>query len=462
MVSGIKYTIKSNIWSTIYPARSVDIFKGRKQENIVDLIATLAINGDQNTTHIAEFLDHERFQKDSSTISEKLSEKIIEEMTSGLDDILFQTLSEILTEEITEKFDESVSEELEKKAYTKIPEYVDSTDYKIHQLKLIYKIHIRNDLNRLLTGRLKYFHGGTKKSNEVKRYLNPMDLEYVVITDTPENDKGKFIPQYFLTLKGFFLVVGYDLTHHELKLVIENASKISLFFCFIKKIMNETSISFVNEIFIKPIQTVLLRSDIFQGGDMNFYFSNFADVISNSLSKKMKTIDEKMKQDIMNKPDSYFSEKITSEFMKFHHTKSFSELIRIKKNLEIVDRDDLLYQFRVAGIESLMDNVFYSSKPKEDWYESLIDYFYPTEESKILFLKFGNDSEKYLMNKVMYSLSQTYVFFGYGFLPYTEKKLPRSKAWKRNQKYKKQDKAFFKKYGSKFKPRDEIDISNLY
>ena len=460
MVSGIKYAIKSNIWSTIYPARSVDIFKGRKQENIVDLIATLAINGNQNTADIAEFLDHERYQKDSSEKSEKLSEKIIEEMTSDLDDILFQILSEALAEEITEKFDEAVSEELGKKVDEETSVYLEN--YKINQLKLNYKTHIRNDLKRLLTGRLKYFHGGTKKSNEVKRYLNPMDLEYVVITDTPENSKGKLIPQYFLTLKGFFLLSGYDLVYHELKLVIENASKISLFFCFIKKIMNETSISFVNEIFIKPIQKVLLHSDIFQGGDVDFYFSNFADEISDALSKKIKAIDEKMRQDIMNKPDSYFSKKITSEFIQFHYTKSFSELIRIKKNLEVVDRDDLLYQFREAGIESLMDNVFYSSTPKEDWYESLVDHFYPTEESKILFLKFGYDSEKYLMNKVMYSLSQTYAFFGYGFLPYTEKKLPRSKAWKRNQKYKKPDKAFFKKHGSKFKPSDEYDISNLY
>ncbi len=461
MLLGIKYSIKSNIWSTIYPARSIDIFKGRKQENIVDLIATLAINGDQNTTHIAEFLDYKRFQKDSSNITEKLSEKIIEEMNNELDDILFQILSEELTDEITEKYDEVVSEELEKKADTEIPEYVDSTEYKINQLKLIYKTHTRNDLSRLLTGRLKYFHGGTKKSNEVKRYSNPLDFGYVIITDNPENDKGKFIPQYFLTLKGFLLIVGYDLTHDELKSVIENASKISLFFCFIKKIMNETSISFVNKIFIKPIQTVLLRSDIFQGGNMNFYFSNFADVISDTLSKKMKVVNKQRKENINNKPDSYFSKKITKEYMQLHPTRPFSDLIRIKKRDELHDTADIVYQFLLTGIESLMDNVYYSDKPKEDWYDSLVDHFYPKEESKVLFLKFGYDSENILMNKVMQSLSQTYAYFEYGILPYKENKLPRSKAWKRHQKYKKPDKDLIKKYGLKGKIPKELDLSNL-
>jgi len=208
-------------------------------------------------------------------------------------------------------------------------------------------------------------------------------------------------------------------------------------FCFIKTILDNTSINFVNEIFIKPIQKVLLRSDIFQGGDMDFYFGNFADAISDSLSKKMKAVNKKRKEDINNKPDSYFSKKITPEYMQLHPTRPFSDLIRIKKRDELQDTADIVHQFRMAGIESLMDNVFYSSTPREDWYDSLVDHFYPTEESKVLFLKFGYDSEKYLMNKVMQSLSLTYEYFDYGILPYKEKKLPRSKAWKRNQKFKK-------------------------
>jgi hypothetical protein len=420
MVSGTKPLIKGNIWTTVYPEKSIDVFKGKKQENTVDLLGTLAINGDGNTADIANFLDNIRFPKDTEENKNKEEEKPLQ----------FQ---------------------------------YELSDMNKGQLQLKYKNYLRNNFNRLLTGRLDYTHAGKKiKENEKpKRYTNPMDLEYVVITSTPENIKGKNIPKYFLTLKGFFLVSGYELNNEELEKMINNASQVSLFFCFIKTIMDNSSIDFVTEIFIKPIQKVLLRSDIFQGGKMDFYFSNFADAMSESLSKKMHGIDEKMRQDIMNKPDSYFSKTITSEFMQFHHTKSFSELIRIKKNLEVVDRDDLLYQFRVAGIESLMNNVFYSSKPKEDWYESLVDHFYPTEESKTLFLKFGYNSEKYLMNKVMYSLSQTYAFFGYGFLPYAENKLPRSKAWKRNQAYKKPDKKFYKKYGSKFKPKPDFDLSHL-
>ena len=37
MVLGIENTIKSNIWKTVFPEKTIDIFQGRKQENIVDM-----------------------------------------------------------------------------------------------------------------------------------------------------------------------------------------------------------------------------------------------------------------------------------------------------------------------------------------------------------------------------------------------------------------------------------------
>lgn len=69
----------------------------------------------------------------------------------------------------------------------------------------------------------------------------------MIITAKPENTKGKLIHHYFLTLKGFFLVVGYELNQSELKSMIENASKISLFFCFIKTVMDNSSVDFVTD-----------------------------------------------------------------------------------------------------------------------------------------------------------------------------------------------------------------------
>lgn len=419
MVSGTKQLIKGNIWTTIYPEKSIDVFKGKKQENTVDLLGTLAINGNGNTADIANFLNNTRFPKDAKENKNKEEKKPIQ----------FQ---------------------------------YELSDMNKGQLILKYKNYLQNNFNRLLTGRLDYTHAGKKikENKKPKRYPNPIDLGYVIITSAPENTKRKNIKKYFLTLKGFFLVSGYELNNEELEKMINNASKVSLFFCFIKTVMDNSSVDFISEIFIKPIQKVLLRSDMFQGGSMDFYFGNFADAISISLHKKINKTIETRKKDILDKPVSYFYKKITLDYRQLHPTKKTQDLIYLKIKDELKDADDILSHLKKEGIESLMDYVFYSDTPREDWYDSLFDYFYPSEESSSLFLQFGYD-EKSLMNKVMNSISLTYAYYDYGLLKYTPKKLPRSKAWKRNQAYKKPDKAFFKKYGSKFKPKPDFDLSHL-
>lgn len=383
---------KSNIWSTIYPEKFIDVFKGKKQANILNLLGSISILRESQTPDMAKFvLSYGRGKGYASTLRYR--------------------------------------------------------DY--HKLQSQY--------HKLLLDKSNKLHGGKKILDEItgepKKDPSPVKFGYAIIIGSHESTKAIPMSQYFLTLKGFFLISGYKLKPSELKSMINNASKVSLFFCFIKTIMDNYSINFVTEIFIKPIQKVLLRSDIFQGGTMDYYFGNFADAISDSLSKKMKAVNKKRKENINNKSDSYFSKKITREYMQLHPTIPFSDLIRIKKRDELHDTADLVYQFRVVGIESLMNNVFYSSDLKEDWYDSLIDYFYHTEKSKVLFLQFGYDSEKILMNKVMYSLSQTYAYFDYGVLPYIERKLPRSKAWKKHQK--------FKRKGAKSNLSNEFDLSNL-
>jgi len=419
MVSGVKSMIKSENWTTIYPSKSIDIFKGGKQGNVVDLLGSLAINGSSKTTDVAKFIYGNKFHKLLKNNSDDDSKN---NSDNDPDDIFPW----------------------------------DASDIALNEIRKIYLEKLRSNFKRLLTGRRKLSHSGKKITDSEGNFIvspNPIDFGYVINTGKIENDKGNFIPHYFLTLKGFFLILGYDFNPNELKSMIDNASKISMFFCFMKKVMDDYNIKFVTEIFIKPIQRVLLRSDIFQGGDMDFYFGNFADAISESLYNKMELVNEKRKENIRNKPDSYFSKKITKKYMQLHPTRHFSDLIRIKRRENLQDTSDMVYQFRVAGIEQLMKKVFYSDKPKDDWYDSLFDYFYPKKESQKLFLKFGYDSENILMNKVMRSLSQTYAYFDNGILPYKENKLPRSKAWEKHQK--------FKQKGSKSDLENEFDLSNL-
>lgn len=406
MVSGVKSIIKSDNWTTIFPSKSIDIFKGGKQGNNVNLLGALAINGNSKTTEIAKFIYGNKFHKSSE------------------DDSTFPW---------------------------------NTSDVALNDVRKTYLEKLTNRFNLLLTGRLKYSHSGTKTLDDdgnFKRYPNPIDFGYVIVTGEPENDKGKFIPDYFLTLKGFFLIVGYNLESDELKSMIYYASKISLFFGFIKIILDNTSIDFVAEIFIKPIQKVLLRSDIFQGGDMDFYFGNFADAISESLSKKMKLIDKTNKENIMNKPISYFYKKITPEYKRQHPYASTEDLISFKMHDE---EDNLIPLFRKEGIESLMDNVFYYETQKNDLYESITEYFYTSSELKSSFLDFGYDSERSLVGKVMQSIHFTYYSLLREPIPKKpRKKLLHSKFWKEHQKTKKKPNSkLFKKFGMKDKLRQE-------
>jgi len=281
-----------------------------------------------------------------------------------------------------------------------------------------------------------------KEEKEPKRYLNPVDLGYVIITGKPENTKGKFIPKYFLTLKGFFLVAGYEFNQSELKSVIENASKVSVFFCFIKTVMCKSSLDFVNEIFIKPLRHVLIRSNIFQGHDMDFYFGNFAEAISRSLLEKMKTIDKIRQKNIDDKPVSYFYNKITDDYRKLYPHKDTKDLIRFIIDDEKSNIDNLISYFRKEGIESLMDNVFYSTIKKEDWYESITEHFYTYPELKSSFLDFGYDNERYLVDKVMQNIQFTYYSLLGISVPKKRHRLSRSKFWKRHQKFKKPTETF--------------------
>lgn len=411
MVSSVKSVIKSDNWTTIYPPNFIDIFKGGKQENNLNLLGALAINGNSKTSDIANFLFTKKFHK----VSE--------------DDSVFPW---------------------------------DTSDMTLNEIRKTFLEKRTNRFNLLLTGRQKLSHSGKKildDDGNFKRYPNPVDLGYVVVTGSPKNDKGKFIPQYFLTLKGFLLIVGYELELSELKSVIENASKISKFFGFIKYVMNVTSVSFVNDIFIIPIRKVLLRSDMFEGGNMDFYFSNFADMISISLSTKMKLIDKKNKEKIMNTPISYFSKKITPDYRKQYPFATTEDLISFKMRDE---EDNYIPFFKKEGIESLMDNVFYYEDKKEDWYESLTEHFYIRSELESSFLDLGYENESNLIDKVMQSINFIYHSLQGQPIPKTpRKKLLRSKSWKRHQKYKKPDKEFSKKHGLKFKPRNEFDLSNL-
>lgn len=379
----------------------VDIFKGNKRENIQNFIGILAIQGANDMIEIAKVT-----------------------MTYGKP--------------------KSYYYELKFKNYSRVLSYY----------------------NRLFSGRLQYTHGGKKINDEEgnpKRYDSPIKLGYVFEIESTEKKQKRVIKKYSLTLKGIFLTLGYNLELDELEKVINNASKVSLFFCFIKTVMNTTSVSFVKDLFIVPMIKVLLKSDMFQKGEIDFYFINFADAISNSLQHMMKRIDEERTNKILDQGVT-ISKKKRDELKKEFPNASYETLLQLELEETLTDKEDeLVLKYKEKGIEALMDNTYFSIEMKEDWYESLLEYFYTKNELESPLRDFENIHEKDLVHKVMSMIHFTYYSKATNSFQNISKlkpkrskqwikqrknsriKLSRSTRWKEHQKYKKSDGRFVKK-----------------
>lgn len=303
------------------------------------------------------------------------------------------------------------------------------------------KTRLRRDYNRLINKRREKVKGKDKKIT-IKKFDGLISYEYVQMIGK-EQKKGKKILRYFLTLKGIFLALGFEYEKYELKKIIENFSATSLYFAFVNEIMKKTSLGFVSKIFIKPLIKVVGQSYIFQKEDMRFYFSNIAEHTSHALTQEMIKIIAKRNEKILGQPLPYFEKKITRQDIKEFPNASKEDLIAMKIREQQADLDDLINEFKKTGIEIVIDNIFYYEKPKNDWYDSLVELFYKKPEQIDFYREFGYDYENELVYKVMRGLHFTY-YHNIGRLAprIPRKKLRLSKRWKRHQKYKKSNGLF--------------------
>lgn len=85
---------------------------------------------------------------------------------------------------------------------------------------------------------------------------------YLFVYQRITNEKSRPVNKYFLTLKGCFFVLGNKMSDKDLDLFIKNASKNYLFFKYLYKILEHTSIKLVREIFVKPVQKLIKKDRI--------------------------------------------------------------------------------------------------------------------------------------------------------------------------------------------------------
>jgi len=102
---------------------------------------------------------------------------------------------------------------------------------------------------------------------------------YEVIT----NEKDLDVEKFFLTLKGCFFVLGNRMNDDDLISFIKNASKNYLFFKYLYKILEHTSIELVQELFLKPIFDLIKKDRINLDDDFESSFALIAEKIGQSI-----------------------------------------------------------------------------------------------------------------------------------------------------------------------------------
>ncbi len=251
---------------------------------------------------------------------------------------------------------------------------------------------------KLINGRQEKKKGRQRKT---KKYDGLISEGYLIQSGTKINNKGKKIPIYFLTLRGCFVALGFDIPNFDN--FLENNSKNHLFFAYIKNIRALTSLSFVREIFLKPIINDIRKGRIsYKDEEISYYFNQIAESISNNLGLK-------------------FTRKLQKFFDQTEH-------VKYKKFPGINE------------YEKLIDNTFYYERPKSDWLDSLIEKYYKDSNDEEFYRIYCDDKlEHHLVYRVMRNIHHTYFYvLGVKVIPRgPTKRLHRSKFWKQNRKYKK-------------------------
>ncbi|MCA2004139.1 MAG: hypothetical protein LDL06_05195, partial [Candidatus Nitrosotenuis sp.] len=109
---------------------------------------------------------------------------------------------------------------------------------------------LRDEYNRIIQDR---FEKKTGRRKIGKTFPGLIKNNYVLKTGEKivvERSKTRL---YFLTLKGCFFALGFQFNDDELKDFLRNASRNHLFFAYLDRIANDTSVDCVKKLFIAPI-----------------------------------------------------------------------------------------------------------------------------------------------------------------------------------------------------------------
>jgi len=107
--------------------------------------------------------------------------------------------------------------------------------------------------------------------------------EYLFVYEVIVNEKDHYVDKYFLSLRGCFFVLGNTMNDDDLISFIKNASKNYLFFKYLYKILEDTSIELVRKLFLKPIHDLIKKDMINLDENFELTFALIAEKIGYSV-----------------------------------------------------------------------------------------------------------------------------------------------------------------------------------
>jgi len=237
---------------------------------------------------------------------------------------------------------------------------------------------VEHRISELIIGNAKKRTGKRKKN---LLYSGLLREDILLDLGKFKNSKNNFVHRYFISFRGSLFGLGYDFSDKELEQFIDTCSKNNLFFAYLKKIKDITSILFVKELFIKPTLYLIEKGKFVPDDDIYLSFSMLADLYGFELHKMIKA----------------YNNDYSNEYMKNYK-------LGIKKNILI------------KYIDKLMDNTWYSGILDPTWSENIIQLYYRDSDSLYFYSKFHNDKDLLLLFKTMRSIHQSY-YETYGEIP---------------------------------------------
>jgi len=278
-----------------------------------------------------------------------------------------------------------------------------------HDLTYEYKDVRSSDVRKYATSFGRLIVGRERKKTGKKKlsslYPGLIENGYVIQVGSKVNEKGLDVPLYFLTLKGCLLALSFNFNDQELKQFLNNAARNHLFFAYANLIQQKISLQLVKEIFVKPVQNIIENDRLHLQEDLTFYFPNFAQACGNAILKRLMKIANKYNSD-----DSL-------------PVGTFTFADPKKRDNEI---------------EELMKNNFYYAKPSPDWKHAILERYYKKDEDINFFYKYSEDQKEIsLLYQVMQQIHFSY-YAPLGIIAPRSpiKKLPPSRGWKQNLRYK--------------------------